>query len=126
MKTLLITLAILISSSYAMANCKSQGDLFVTEGKEVSLDVLGKSPVKVVLETRESSTYSTPTLQVSNNYAGFECFPKSVQLLSKDTDYQCWLVEIDWSPGADVSGCEIKISHDSWEKSALVNLFMNY
>lgn len=130
MKPFLPILIASLFSSYTLLaasnNCHSLGDVQLTDGKELTLDVLGRNPVKAVIQTTESGLYNSPTIQVSNEYAGFECFPKSVQLLTKGETYQCWQVEIDWSPGADVSGCEIKVAHPSWQKASQLYLHMNY
>lgn len=113
MKTMAIILGILFFS----------GHLFAIEAlipnQSTAFDVLGKNPI--VLDA--SKLGEIKEIKIQNEYSGFECFLDQVQS-TKNIVGRKTIVSVSWSPGADISGCELEVSGTHGMASAA--LYMNY
>jgi len=117
MKTFL-TIVMLIFSVQGFTCESTGGQILLENGKKIELDVYGYSTIKFLARDVGPADYFHA--EVTDNYVGFECEIKDVTKLSEG----CWEVSVDWSPGADFSGCDIKISSNTKNYNAF--LFMNY
>jgi len=108
----LVLLSFAVSTAYASCD---NANLTVSEGQEKSIDVIGGNPTTIAFLSKSNSLVA----EVAQEFAGFECQVNKVE--RKDG---CQLVEVTWSPGADVSGCMLKLG--TGKAQASVYLYMNY
>lgn len=124
MKYIVLILS-LLTSSMAFAECETTRDqIALDKAQETSLDVAGYDVVKFVGEFSYSK--KMPTAEVTAEHAGFECEIVGAKRLKADygSETVCWEISVDWSAGADLSGCELKISSE--KESFDASLYMNY
>ena len=118
MKTVFMLMMITFGAS-AIA-CDTLGERFLLQdGNKIELDVYGHSVVKLLV--REVGPVDIFSARVFENYAGFECEIIDVVKLAQG----CWEIRVEWSPGADFSGCDIEVSTNSG-KNYKAFLFMDY
>ena len=80
--------------------------------------------VDILLEYKGTTL---PKVEVIEQFAGFECeviMVKRTALTTEGTGK--YLVLVDWSPGADYSGCHIKITNPMTNLSSDISLYMSY
>ena len=118
MKNILFIMMLLIS--VPVLSCDTLADrVLLKSGERVELDVFGHSVVKLL--AREVGPVNIFGARVLDNYAGFECEVVDVVKLAQG----CWEVRVEWSPGADFSGCDVEVSSSSG-KVYKAFLFMDY
>jgi hypothetical protein len=90
-----------------------------------------KPEISLKWQVHSHDGFAEPTTTVINQDNGFECKPVRNILLFSGYNAQTkiwtqtWEIRIQWSPGADSSGCLIEVSHPE-EESVQVDLYMNY
>ena len=72
-----------------------------------------------------------PIVEVIGQYAGFECSIKAIKRqrsirMPNNTLVGHYLILVEWSPGADSSGCEVEIKNPYTSHRAVVSLYMAY
>ena len=87
--------------------------------EKIEVDVYAKPVVKLV--AKEVGPVTIFGARVLESYAGFECEVTDVTKLSQG----CWEVRVEWSPGADFSGCDVEVSSSSG-KVYHAFLYMDY
>lgn len=118
MKRILALLILMIS--FTSLACDTVGGRVLLKNKEtVEVDVFGKPVVKLLAkEIGPSEIFSA---RVIENHAGFDCEVTDVAKLSQG----CFEISVNWSPGADFSGCDVEVSTTSG-KSYKAFIFMDY
>ncbi|GAB4013451.1 MAG: hypothetical protein Fur0010_10320 [Bdellovibrio sp.] len=105
-------------------------DLNPLEG--VVVDVAGTpGHVSLRLKLESGNALENPKAVVLTEYNGFECEIDRVLLLFSGYNQslkkfnQEWEIRVNWFPGADLSGCEIEVTHSSlpWARA---ELYMKY
>ncbi len=128
MKSLFASL-LMLSSLSAFAYNSEYSKL--VPGKEVLVDSANKGIISLTLDTKSKSSTATPKVTIENQWGNFECEYKQTLLLHSgfnvDTKVfkKTWEVQIAWLPGADLSGCIVKVSYPGMEDSR-ASIFMNY
>ena len=118
MKSIFFLISVLFTISSWSCDTLS-GQVLLNEKSKVEVDVYGYSVVRLL--TREVGPSDIFSARVIENFAGFECEVVDVVRVSQG----CWEVRVEWSPGADFSGCDIEVSSTSG-KSYEALLFMDY
>ena len=118
MKYTVVLISILFSFSSWSCDTLS-GQILLNSENKVQVDVHGYSTVRLL--AREIGPSEIFSARVTDNYAGFECEVVDVIRLSQG----CWEIRVEWSPGADFSGCDIEVSSTSG-KSYEAFLFMDF
>ena len=118
MKSIVFLIFVLFSVSSWSCDTLSNR-VALTDGHKVEVDVHGYSVVRLL--AREIGPNEIFSARVSDSFAGFECEVVDVVNLSQG----CWEVRVEWSPGADFSGCDVEVSSTSG-KSYQAFLFMDY
>lgn len=93
------------------------------------IDVANRNTIRIVFRSLGGSFKSLPQLKVQEEYAGFECEPRSVRALwnNKALHKQgCFMAEIAWMPGGDWSGCKVQVHLPDSKEEAIIELFMRY
>jgi hypothetical protein len=93
------------------------------------IDVANRNAIKIVFRSQSSSFKKLPQIEVLNEYAGFECEPRSVKAKwTNDMLHRkgCFEAEIDWMPGGDWSGCTVQIHYPDSKEKTVIELFMRY
>ena len=104
---ILITAVFLMISSFSYS-CETLGERsLLLDGEKIEVDVLNRPTVKLLV--KEVGPIVVFSARVVENYAGFECEVVDALRLSQG----CWEIQVQWSPGADFSGCEVEASTDS-------------
>ncbi len=128
MSKIILIFSMLLSFS-AMAKNTEYTQL--VPGKEVLVDVANKEVVSLTLDTISSDSSLVPKIELVKEWSGFECDYKQTLLLFAgfNTETQkhtrTWEMQITWKPGADLSGCILKVSFPGM-KDSRAELFMNY
>ena len=108
MKSFLALLILMIS--FTTFACENLGDRVLLKNNEtVEVDVYGKPVVKLL--TREVGPNEIFSARVLENHAGFECEVSDVVKLGQG----CFEISVNWSPGADFSGCDVEVSTTTGE-----------
>lgn len=100
-------------------------------GKEILIDVANKEVVSLTLETKNEDSSLAPEVELVKEWSGFECDYKQTLLLfagfdqKKGQHTRKWEIQLTWKPGADLSGCIVKVSFPGM-KDSRAELFMNY
>lgn len=94
-------------------------------GKQVLVNVADKEMIPLLITTSNSDSGLLPTVTIENEWSGFECRHNATLLRKAEFNLRSWEIQIIWSPGADLSGCIVKISFPGMEDSQ-AELFMNY
>lgn len=100
-------------------------------GKEILVDVANKEVISLTLETESQDSNARPTYSLVKEWSGFGCEYKQTLLLfsgfdfAKKTYKKTWEIQVTWTPGADLSGCIVKIAFPGM-KDSRAELFMNY
>ena len=111
---------ILFTLSLKVLSCDSVSErLLLTDGETLSLDVHGYETIKLVAKNVGPVIHFN--VEKPQNYAGFECTIENVVKLAEG----CWEVSVNWSPGADFSGCDIRMSTNTG-KVYKAFLYMDY
>ena len=106
MKSFLALLILMIS--FTTFACETLGDrVLLKNNKTVEVDVYGKPVVRLL--TREVGPNEIFSARVLKNHAGFECEVSDVVKLNQG----CFEISVNWSPGADFSGCDVEVSTTS-------------
>jgi len=66
-----------------------------------------------------------PEVEIEKAWSGFECSHKTTILRKAQFNMRSWEIQINWTPGADLSGCIVKISSPGMQ-DARAELYMNY
>lgn len=105
----------------------SEPDLRIEMYQEKQFDVAqSKEPgVTSIHMTRELGMF-VADVSVIESYGGFECQIESVSLDPEPLGYETYKVRVTWKPGADTSGCVVRIRDPRTKERALIELFMNY
>jgi len=131
--TYIILLLFLILSQELFAKGYNFKPIELPEGKSISLDVV-KYPKFVVFRVAAPKYNKSiaPTVTIENEN-GFECIVYDIDLFGYETDYDpvkdemyfmgTWEIIIRWSPGVDLSGCDINISMPQ-RNTSKVHLFL--
>ncbi len=124
MKSIIIALLLVSSSLFAAeSGCDlNNKQIALNLDKQVTVDVYGIQPVVLVAEIAQSN-HESPVAKVTSEYVGFEC---EVLKVEKKPNSNCWEITVDWSPGADVSGCYISVEHPSLSSDFSAFLYMDY
>lgn len=125
----MIATALLMSSVSAFAYNSEYSKL--VPGKEILVDSAKKDVISLTLETRSKSDKSQPKYSLVKQWSNFECEYKQTLLLHSGYDIakkiykKTWEIQVTWTPGADLSGCIVKVSFPGMEDSR-ASIFMNY
>lgn len=100
-------------------------------GEMVLVDVANKDVISLTLDTSNSDSNSTPKVELVKEWSGFECDYKQTLLLfsgynrAESKHVKTWEIQLTWKPGADLSGCIVKVSFPNMPDSS-AELFMMY
>lgn len=125
----MIASALLLSSVSAFAYNTEYAKL--TPGKEILVDVAKKDVISLTLETKSKDGKAEPKYSLVKQWSNFECEHKQTLLLYSGYDMEkkiykkTWEIQVTWTPGADLSGCIVKVSFPGMQDSR-AELFMNY
>lgn len=125
----MIASALLLSSVSAFAYNSEYSKL--VPGKEILVDSAKKDIISLTLETSSKSDKAQPKYSLVNQWGNFECEYKQTLLLHSGYDFakkiykKTWEVQVTWTPGADLSGCIVKVSFPGMADSR-ASIFMNY
>ena len=128
MKSLLTAAALLSSISVFAFNTEYSK---LTPGKEILIDAAKKDVISLTLETKSKSDKATPTYSLVKQWSNFECEYKQTLLLNSAYDLtkkvytKTWEIQVTWTPGADLSGCIVKVAFPGMADSR-AEIFMNY
>jgi len=98
----------------------------------VMFDVAGTPGyVSLRFDVKGQDGFEKPQAKVIDQKNGFECEIDRMILLFSGYNAQTklfnqqWEVRVNWSPGADLSGCEVEVTHSAlpWARA---ELYMNY
>lgn len=126
----LLKLILSVICATAFAYNTQYVDLIAYEG--VAIDVAGTDgQVAFRLKVDSTNSLEKPQAVVLEEHNGFECEIDRVILLfsgynqSSKKFSQDWVVVVNWFPGADLSGCQIEVTHTDlpWARA---ELYMNY
>lgn len=87
--------------------------------------------ISLRVEIQSPSSFSIPDAAILSEDEGFGCKIKQKILLFAGYDavakihHQVFEIKVEWSPGADLSGCLVEVTHPSLTQ-ARAYLFMNY
>lgn len=122
--------AFLIFSSCCLAYNTKYFDLH--NHSTTKIDVKDEnSTISLRVAIQSPSSFSIPEAFVLKEDSGFECRISKKILLFAGFDavtklhHQEFEIKVDWSPGADQSGCLIEVRHPSLTNSRAY-LYMNY
>ncbi len=125
----MLVAALFLSSVSAFAYNTEYSKL--TPGKEILVDAGKKDVISLTLETKSKSDKTQPTYSLVKQWSNFECEYKQTLLLNSSYDLtkkiysKTWEIQVTWTPGADLSGCIVKVSFPGMEDSR-AEIFMNY
>lgn len=125
----MIASALLLSSLSAFAYNTEYSKL--VPGKEILVDSAKKDVISLTLETKSKSDKAEPKYSLVKQWGNFECEFKQTLLLHSGFDFQkkiykkTWEIQVTWTPGADLSGCIVKVIFPGMEESR-ASIFMNY
>lgn len=125
----MIASALLLSSLSAFAYNTEYSKL--VPGKEILVDSAKKDVISLTLETKNKSDKAEPKYSLVKQWGNFECEFKQTLLLHSGFDFQkkiykkTWEIQVTWTPGADLSGCIVKVTFPGMEESR-ASIFMNY
>lgn len=125
----MIASALFLSSISAFAYNTEYAQLRV--GKEILVDVAKKDVISLTLETNSQDGKAEPKYTLVKQWSNFECEYKQTLLLhsgyniESKTYKRTWEIQVTWTPGADLSGCIVKVSFPGMADSR-AELFMNY
>lgn len=100
-------------------------------GKEVLVDVADNEVISLTLDTKNEDPSLAPHVTLIKEWSGFECDYKQTLLLFSGFNSKLglhtrtWEIQLTWKPGADLSGCIIKVTFPGMSDSR-AELFMNY
>lgn len=94
-------------------------------GKQVLIDVANQEVVSLMITTSNPDSGLLPEVSIEKEWSGFECDHKTTLLRKAGFNLRSWEIQITWSPGADLSGCIVKIAFPGM-KDSHAELFMNY
>lgn len=132
MKKILLAMIFLSSSTFAYNTSYAK----LTPGKKIFVDSqYNQSPsgniVSLELDTKSKDGSAEPVVTISKQWSGFECEYKQTLLSfsgynSKNkTHVRTWEIQIEWAPGADLSGCIVNVDFPGLN-TASAEIFMNY
>lgn len=128
MKIMITALAILSSISAFAYNSEYSK---LTPGKEILVDAGKKDVISLTLETKSKNGEAEPKYSLVKQWSNFECEYKQTLLLNSSYDLtkkiysKTWEIQVTWTPGADLSGCIVKVSFPGMLDSR-AEIFMNY
>ena len=100
----------------------------------VRIDVAGLAP-RIALRVRVDRIFGVPTLapdaRVVASYGDFECQVRSIELEQSGLHHgfmmeDLYLVKVEWTPGADLSGCSLSITEPFSNRLYPVELYMSF
>ena len=100
-------------------------------GKQILVDVANKEVISLTLDTKNADGALQPKVEVINEWGNFECDHKQTLVTYSGFDTstrlfkKTWEIQINWIPGADLSGCIVNVSFPGM-KDSRAELFMNY
>jgi len=104
----------------------ADGDLTkLLPGKQVLIDVANHEVVALLIYTNNPDTGLLPLVTIEKSWSGFECSHKATILRRANHNFKSFEIQIDWSPGADLSGCIVNVSFPGM-KDSRAELYMNY
>lgn len=121
--------AMLLSSLSAFAYNTEYSKLI--PGKEILVDSAKKDVISLTLETSSKDGKAEPKYSLVKQWSNFECEYKQTLLLHSGFDFESktykrtWEIQLTWTPGADLSGCIVKVSFPGMADSR-AEIFMNY
>ena len=116
----ILILIITLFTCFSAFSCEVYDSETLLNNKEkIEVDVYAKPVIKLI--AKEVGPVNIFSARVLDNYAGFECEIVDVVKLSQG----CWEVRVEWSPGADFSGCDVEVSSSSG-KVYQAFLYMDY
>ncbi len=132
MKKMILALALISTSTFAYNTTYNK----LVPGKEILVDSAYNTSkagnfVSLTLDTLTTDGKAEPKVTIVKQWSGFECDYK--QTLISFAGYNAntqqfkrtWEIQIDWRPGADLSGCIVKVDFPGM-KSSTAEIFMNY
>lgn len=94
-------------------------------GKQVLVDVANQEIISLLITTDNHDFGLLPVVKIEKQWSGFECHHKTTRLRKTGYNLRSWEIQIEWAPGADLSGCIVKVSFPGMEDSR-AELYMNY
>jgi hypothetical protein len=100
-------------------------------GKEILIDVAKQDIISLTLDSKSADSNLVPKIELIKEWSGFECDYKQTLLLlagfnpTLGLHTRTWEIQLTWKPGADLSGCIVKVSFPGMLDSR-AELFMNY
>lgn len=100
-------------------------------GEMVLVDVANQNVISLTLQTQNSDSSLAPKIDLVKEWSGFECDYKQTLLLHAGFNAnvkehtRLWEIQLNWKPGADLSGCIVKVTFPGMQESR-AELFMNY
>ena len=100
-------------------------------GKEILIDVAKQDIISLTLDSKSADSNLVPKIELIKEWSGFECDYKQTLLLlagfnpTLGLHTRTWEIQLIWKPGADLSGCIVKVSFPGMLDSR-AELFMNY
>lgn len=122
MNKVLIACALILSIN---ASAFSDSPARLIPGKQVLVDVANQEVISLLITTNHQDSGLLPVVQIEKQWSGFECRHKTTRLQKTSYNLRSWEIQIDWAPGADLSGCIVKVSFPGMEDSR-AELYMNY
>ncbi|MBT3984025.1 MAG: hypothetical protein HOE90_21900 [Bacteriovoracaceae bacterium] len=122
MKIISALLALMLAQNLYAA-CGKNAFNTLNDSETIHIDVLGKYPVQLNLKVPAGVE---PETKIVGEDVGFECEVKQSRFLAVDgeNDQRCYQVDINWEPGADLSGCMVEVTAGKQKSRAY--LFMMY
>lgn len=127
MKKLLVLLSLISFNAFAYNTEYSK----LIPGKKIFVDVQNKDVISLTLDTKSQDPFAQPVVKLVSQWGNFECAYKQTLLSYSGYDMETrvhkktWEIQIDWTPGADLSGCIVNVKFPG-VKDSQAELFMNY
>lgn len=100
-------------------------------GHQVLEDVANQEVITLILNTQSADPSLQPEVNVTKQWSGFSCQHKASLILNHSFNEKnklflyTWAIQMSWGPGADLSGCIVKVTFPGMPDS-FAELFMNY
>jgi hypothetical protein len=127
MKKMIMMLSLISLNAFAYNTEYSK----LAPGKKIFVDVQNKDVISLTLDTKSANTRAQPKVEVVAQWGNFECEYKQTLLSFAGFDMatgnfkRTWEIQMNWMPGADLSGCIVNVTFPGMEDSQ-AELFMNY
>ncbi len=126
MKAILFIFALLAN---ALTIAEAQSKPLAVPGQKIYIDVAWQKDITVSYQSRSFNDELSPKVQFINQWSGFQCQYRQTRLAGSTVDsttkelLRDWEIQIDFSPGADLSGCIYSIQFPEQE-DAFIELDM--